>query len=1832
MKTTMYYANERLTCAVRGINLLIALVFTLTSTVYGIPSNMNMMQTTSGQEEKVQPVEPVAVFLDPDKLVVPENYGTVTERFKSAGTENSRKLIIQIQDSHCNYEAQTNIMKIMEGMSADKETAQAFKLIATEGADGALDASFPRSFPNGEVKKQASDYFLRIGWLTGPEMYAINFKEEPVPLWGVEDQALYDENLMYFRKTKAGLEKERAFLDRLTALIEILKMKILSKGVNDMVKMREGWDKNTVQFTDYCTYIEKIALENGMGGKGATVFKDAIEYPNFTLVIESMEIEKKIDTKKIDSERQMMIAQLQARMVKEELAELVKQSLYLRTGKITSDMFYSYLQKAAEAKKIDITKYPNLGGYMEIVFRNSKVNAGALFEEIDRIEKAIKNRLYTGEAERKLDEMIDQVKLLRNLLDLRMTRRDLANFKERRRFLTPAELIRRVAMISEESGMKDALAGSIGWLETNKEIDLAACEGFYDAAIKRDKVLAENTIDEMEKRKATAVALVTGGFHTQGTKELFKAKGYSYVVVTPRMTQTYDDKYYLARMMNEQSEFDKMFSNAGTRLAAPDMLSEERKAEFCRAFYIEVATILSKNKKASEINAALNAWLQEPVNAEIAKLIGSEVRFINAVPKGKTCNLIFQFTSDDGSVVERTFAYDSGKEKEEERLALVSEKPLARVKRVAAAEKAIAPEARQEAPAAEEPVGPTDADIRASLDELIAQHPDLIRREEKEGEARYQVRRTFVQNKSIVFDKSENAWIECRDAKDALKKINTLLATIQKPSTLDDLMAKLRVPSTRSLAEEQLTAFGNKAVSSLNTRLSSRAVSADERAAIARILGAIGTPMSIAALKKMLDGEKESTVISEVIRGLAVSADPTVIPVIANYLGNQDKDIAFEAQEGLIKIGEPAVDALTTMLKGRLNMSVDSITRAVDTLAVIADRISDVKKRDAARNAIMTVVKDGNLNEKKLLARFAAVRALTEMRDADGATAAFFKRMLGREDLPAGYSAGDLLEPVCVRMAQGLNDNQKNYYKNTADKTVAMLLEREVDIAPLAQLQSAGVTAHVLDIDETQHMDTYAVQQYLEKGIPSSKPPVTVTVDKLAEEYGVVLNDDLLASLKDVEVVIDEVDIVGYAQRRLSKMDMEPVKALSGEVNGKKRIRMTRGYLDRMRAYGLRTALADVLIHEDAELVRGKSHDQANDDELGGRPMSYRILLDMLIAKERGNAAFLRGLVEKTQAALLKIAENTALDDETKKQRSALTRNIEVAAEELLKKAGTVDQKTIARELKDQIKLLAQPQYAMAGYGSRGDEGLPNEEYTTDIRSNLESGNYVALSYNDTKKSLETSVVQADSGVTKLSPPAETVGDKAMAEFNRLLDMLKKEDGAMAAKIKGITFILMRNQRPHYGLGRPQIYLDLNKLEADPAAFMESLRHEINERSAIVAGLGAENMKFVEETKNNPQSRRTIVIYQDKPNENNLAAEIDRLAAVSHNEQVNKELNDIVALRDGAQLNKILTETRKAIGDIEANTAYTDRVKELMKTRYEEKATAVRMALLKIRLEQEIKRMPEKSVIRAAAEEILAALATDNYRKIEACLMDARSVMPFDGGKSIDEIVKSLLNADKDALGKFIGYVLNRAGYIGHNPKMNSDFDNLCLALAAAYEARETPRGLVLIDSMFKGMTPEEINMYLEKVVLKAAGMGLDMVFGLGNEFYAEHKSQVDAIVQAVMQKHPKRRMDQILIVESDRVVLAQKVNAAAEATSWKGNITLAVGMDELHLYSMMAQRVVNLLLSDGNSLSMADIDFLKTHGLGDIANFERLLPIVQHGKDMLDAKQQAFNTFGFAA
>ena len=127
------------------------------------------------------------------EISVPEDLAKIQDRFQG----NNGKIVIHIQDSHANYEAQKNYAQALERVVTPHFNGSK-KLMAMEGAEGPLDVTLFKTIPDKKIQSTVVDYFMKNGYLNGAEYFAI-YGSNDLVLYGVEEMKLYQENLEVFR-------------------------------------------------------------------------------------------------------------------------------------------------------------------------------------------------------------------------------------------------------------------------------------------------------------------------------------------------------------------------------------------------------------------------------------------------------------------------------------------------------------------------------------------------------------------------------------------------------------------------------------------------------------------------------------------------------------------------------------------------------------------------------------------------------------------------------------------------------------------------------------------------------------------------------------------------------------------------------------------------------------------------------------------------------------------------------------------------------------------------------------------------------------------------------------------------------------------------------------------------------------------------------------------------------------------------------------------------------------------------------------------------------------------------------------------------------------------------------------------------------------------------------------------------------------------------------------------------------------------------------------------------------------------------------------------------
>ena len=178
-------------------------------------------------------------------LKIPNDIGIT----HSSYLNGSDKIILNIQDAHSDLSAQHSIVKILEDLAKNYD----LNLVAAEGAEGPVDLSLLKSFPDKEIRKETADYFMRQGRMSAGEFFAL-VNEKPIKFYGIEDNVLYQENLKALRAFLNDNAEYATSVDEALTILKKLESRIYSddlKALNDKSILNHDAGAKDPAFMEY---------------------------------------------------------------------------------------------------------------------------------------------------------------------------------------------------------------------------------------------------------------------------------------------------------------------------------------------------------------------------------------------------------------------------------------------------------------------------------------------------------------------------------------------------------------------------------------------------------------------------------------------------------------------------------------------------------------------------------------------------------------------------------------------------------------------------------------------------------------------------------------------------------------------------------------------------------------------------------------------------------------------------------------------------------------------------------------------------------------------------------------------------------------------------------------------------------------------------------------------------------------------------------------------------------------------------------------------------------------------------------------------------------------------------------------------------------------------------------------------------------------------------------------------------------------------------------------------------------------------------------------------
>ena len=464
---------------------------------------------------------------------IPSQFGTIKEIFEAPNAQTSNPIIIQIQDAHCNYEAQKNLAGILDYLAREKK----LRLIMVEGGSGDVSLSFLRTYADKKAREEIADKYLRDGKISGEEYLDI-VSDYNLELYGIEDQALYDTNLDSFLNIEGYKEQGLKDTDSLKEIVDALKPHMYNPQLLQLDEKKVNFEKKSLSLADYCAFLQKLA-----GQKGITL--DA--YKQLKSFRESSAIEKTIDFKQAETERGLFIKELAKNLEGAAVKDLIAKTQDFKDKKLSAQEFYDYLRSAAQ-DKLDLKKaYPYFDAYMHYVSMGKNIDAEDLVKEISSFENEVRKSLFVNNDDRRLSEISHAVDILVRFLKLDLMPAEYDSMQADRSNYMTATWVSFLADNCRKYQL-DLRPEVSGIIDDNFE----KLDSFYKVGIDRELAFIKNIKQKIESSRDSFAVVITGGFHTAGLSKLFQQQGYSYAVVTPSISKKGDPDLYFSILKQDK--------------------------------------------------------------------------------------------------------------------------------------------------------------------------------------------------------------------------------------------------------------------------------------------------------------------------------------------------------------------------------------------------------------------------------------------------------------------------------------------------------------------------------------------------------------------------------------------------------------------------------------------------------------------------------------------------------------------------------------------------------------------------------------------------------------------------------------------------------------------------------------------------------------------------------------------------------------------------------------------------------------------------------------------------------------------------------------------------------------------------------------------------------------------------------------------------------------------------------------------------------------------------------------------------------------------------------
>ncbi|MEI7751393.1 MAG: hypothetical protein WCJ71_04795, partial [Candidatus Omnitrophota bacterium] len=506
---------------------------------------------------------------------------------------NQSVFFFHIKDAHASAQAQENIARILTRLYERKQ----LDLVFVEGAAGSL---MPKRLDVFEEPQKNAAYkkdLFNAGLLNGAAYFIAS--QKGASSYGLEEPGVYFDHLQIFRRVVAARPGTEKFFNAVEVLMMNTFKNILRVDVFVFLKEWKMQHQRELSWGRYLPFLIRSAEK--FLGLDLQDYHAQVAWPNLVRFRHVDPLQDQIHAQAVQKEFREV-----SKVLEGERDPALRQTMTLLSATIESQTaiiretpdFRKYVEILVEACRREgvlLQQYPNLVRYLAFRIFRSEIEPEGLLAEVERLEDAIFDKLFSKGKMRGIISAYRDFFLLKRAFELDLDR------SESKRFLA-LDIEQKVRQFSKISQGYDLQ-------EENVIRGANLVKQFYMAAQKRDGVFMEQVKNSLDKAQVFPdrpffIALVTGGYHAEGIENWFRTKGLPFASIQPSFRDEAKTDRYENLLMGDYRTNDTLAPAQGS--IEPDATAKKLMGrDAFLAFRSAEASIMAKHGVARSQNTGL---------------------------------------------------------------------------------------------------------------------------------------------------------------------------------------------------------------------------------------------------------------------------------------------------------------------------------------------------------------------------------------------------------------------------------------------------------------------------------------------------------------------------------------------------------------------------------------------------------------------------------------------------------------------------------------------------------------------------------------------------------------------------------------------------------------------------------------------------------------------------------------------------------------------------------------------------------------------------------------------------------------------------------------------------------------------------------------------------------------------------------------------------------------------------------------------------------------------------------------------------------------------------